>query len=343
MEPPQVQYVTTSDGYSIAYSSAGSGKPVVFLPLGLNHIQLAWKHDGRISGWLEALASRFRLVQYDSRGQGLSTRGLKPSHTMADYEIDLGAVLDRLQIEKAVLIGYFYTGHVAIRYALAHPERVEAMLLVATSIAIDDWPLDSLLRMAERNWEAMLYNWVPPDATSEERAAYLAFFKETRTQEDWLTAARVFSRSDVDDVVDGVATPTLVLHPREFLWLPAADSVKLASRIPNARFSLIDGLLPLGDPAQGVAALESFLRDIAAGEAMPLAPSLSEPSTHAGLSAREIEVLKLVAAGRSNQQIADQLVISLNTVARHVSNIFVKTGAANRAEAATYAARHDLL
>jgi DNA-binding CsgD family transcriptional regulator len=252
-------------------------------------------------------------------------------------------VLDRLGLEKVVLLGYFYSGHVAIRYAVEHPERVEALLLVATSVAMDDWPLDSLLRMAERNWDAMLYNWVPPNSTAEERASYLAFFKETRTQEDWLAAARVFNRSSVDDVIDRVMVPTLVLHPREFLWLPPAESVKLASRIPNARFSLIDGLLPLGDPAQGVAALESFLQDIAAGEATPPAPSPSASSKIAELSAREIEVLRLVASGRSNQQIADALVISLNTVARHVSNIFVKTGAANRAEAAAFAARHGML
>jgi two-component system, NarL family, response regulator LiaR len=53
-------------------------------------------------------------------------------------------------------------------------------------------------------------------------------------------------------------------------------------------------------------------------------------------------VLRLVGAGRTNQQIANQLFISLNTVARHVSNIFDKTGAANRAEAGAYAARHGL-
>ena len=47
--------------------------------------------------------------------------------------------------------------------------------------------------------------------------------------------------------------------------------------------------------------------------------------------------------GRSNQEIADALVISLNTVNRHVSNIFVKIGAANRAEAAAFAARHGLI
>jgi DNA-binding CsgD family transcriptional regulator len=62
-----------------------------------------------------------------------------------------------------------------------------------------------------------------------------------------------------------------------------------------------------------------------------------------GLSEREVEVLRLIAAGKTNQEIAEALVISLNTVARHVSNIFDKTGAANRAEAATYAARQGLL
>jgi two-component system, NarL family, response regulator LiaR len=55
-----------------------------------------------------------------------------------------------------------------------------------------------------------------------------------------------------------------------------------------------------------------------------------------------VEVLRLVAAGKSNQQIADELVISLFTVNRHVSNIFAKTGAANRAEAASYATRQGL-
>jgi DNA-binding CsgD family transcriptional regulator/tetratricopeptide (TPR) repeat protein len=62
-----------------------------------------------------------------------------------------------------------------------------------------------------------------------------------------------------------------------------------------------------------------------------------------GLTRREVEVLCLIAAGRSNPDIAADLVISLNTVARHVSNIFSKTGAANRAEAATYAYRHGLV
>jgi class 3 adenylate cyclase/DNA-binding NarL/FixJ family response regulator len=61
-----------------------------------------------------------------------------------------------------------------------------------------------------------------------------------------------------------------------------------------------------------------------------------------GLSQREVEVLHLVAAGKSNREIADTLCISLNTVATHVRNILTKTGTANRTEAAAYALRHGL-
>jgi DNA-binding NarL/FixJ family response regulator len=66
------------------------------------------------------------------------------------------------------------------------------------------------------------------------------------------------------------------------------------------------------------------------------------PAWPAGLTGREVEVLRLIAAGHSNRAIAQALYISPNTVLRHVSNIFTKTGVANRAEAAAYATRHGL-
>ena len=62
-----------------------------------------------------------------------------------------------------------------------------------------------------------------------------------------------------------------------------------------------------------------------------------------GLSAREVEVLRLVAAGRSNRQIGETLFISPNTAANHVRAILQKTSSTNRAEATAYAARHGLL
>ena len=69
---------------------------------------------------------------------------------------------------------------------------------------------------------------------------------------------------------------------------------------------------------------------------------LSGPSTPDDLTAREAEVLRLIAIGRSNADIATVLSISLSTVATHVRNILAKTGCANRTEAAAYAIRHGL-
>jgi DNA-binding CsgD family transcriptional regulator len=62
----------------------------------------------------------------------------------------------------------------------------------------------------------------------------------------------------------------------------------------------------------------------------------------AGLTGREVEVLRLIAAGHSNRAIAQALYISPNTVLHHVSSIFVKLEVANRAEAAAYAIRQGL-
>jgi DNA-binding CsgD family transcriptional regulator len=61
------------------------------------------------------------------------------------------------------------------------------------------------------------------------------------------------------------------------------------------------------------------------------------------LSWREVEILRLVAAGKSNREIGEELFISGHTVANHVRNILRKTGASNRTEAAGYAYRHALL
>jgi len=62
-----------------------------------------------------------------------------------------------------------------------------------------------------------------------------------------------------------------------------------------------------------------------------------------GLTVREVEVLRLIARGRSNREVAHALVISERTVARHVQNIFAKLRVSSRASASVFAAEHDLL
>lgn len=68
-----------------------------------------------------------------------------------------------------------------------------------------------------------------------------------------------------------------------------------------------------------------------------------QPTETAGLTSRELEVLRLVAAGKSNREIAAELIISEHTVARHMQNIFAKLGVSSRTAASSFAFEHDLL
>jgi len=61
------------------------------------------------------------------------------------------------------------------------------------------------------------------------------------------------------------------------------------------------------------------------------------------LTERQVEILRLIALGRSNAQIAEELVLSAHTVKHHVTNILNKIGSDNRAGAASFAQRHHLL
>jgi DNA-binding NarL/FixJ family response regulator len=63
----------------------------------------------------------------------------------------------------------------------------------------------------------------------------------------------------------------------------------------------------------------------------------------AGLTPREVEVLRLVARGLSIKEVAKRLVISAKTASNHVEHIYTKIGASNRAAASLYAMRHGLL
>jgi len=75
---------------------------------------------------------------------------------------------------------------------------------------------------------------------------------------------------------------------------------------------------------------------------MELSPR-REPKAPGGLSAREVQVLRLVATGKTNRAIADELFISERTVERHVSNIFIKLDVSSRAAATAYAYEHQLV
>ena len=110
-----------------------------------------------------------------------------------------------------------------------------------------------------------------------------------------------------------------------------------------------------GDRAKAVALLDEALNLTEALQMEPLteritglrkagdATSRSTPSLPDGITQRELDMMRLIAVGSSNPMIAEELVISINTVERHVSNILRKSRSANRAESVAYAARHGLI
>lgn len=104
----------------------------------------------------------------------------------------------------------------------------------------------------------------------------------------------------------------------------------------------------LGDEEGARLELEStreLFTELGAGPDLRQVDSLLTPDRPArgGLSEREIEVLRLVAAGMTNREIATRLYISERTVHRHISNIFGRIGVSSRAAAAAYAVQHGLL
>jgi DNA-binding CsgD family transcriptional regulator len=94
------------------------------------------------------------------------------------------------------------------------------------------------------------------------------------------------------------------------------------------------------DGARGVFRQLGALPDLARAQA--LSPKAA-PKAKGGLTAREVQLLRLVAAGKTNRAIAAELVLSERTVDRHVSNIFAKLGVSSRAAATAYAYQHQLV
>jgi pimeloyl-ACP methyl ester carboxylesterase len=92
MESVAVQYTTTSDGFSIAYAVKGEGTPLVFMPRPFNHLTILSQVASNYAA-LTALEARFRLIRYDSRGQGLSTRGLPDEVSIEHFALDPGMTL----------------------------------------------------------------------------------------------------------------------------------------------------------------------------------------------------------------------------------------------------------
>jgi DNA-binding CsgD family transcriptional regulator/pimeloyl-ACP methyl ester carboxylesterase len=163
--------------------------------------------------------------------------------------------------------------------------------------------------------------------------------RESSDGEMAASAFELWARTDLRDLLGHVSAPTLVLHRREDPVVPVELGRALAALIPYARFELLDGSWHqpwLGDVAAVLTLAGDFF-----GFTPPAAPAHRNPAPT--LTAREREVLRLVAQGLNDAGIAERLVVSAHTVHRHVANIRNRLGQPSRAAAAAHAARHGLI
>jgi len=136
------------------------------------------------------------------------------------------------------------------------------------------------------------------------------------------------------------ALPTLRAACRRWQELDAPyDAARVRLLLAGAYRALGDGDAALRELDEAEA---TFGRLGAAPDARRAAALRGRRALPAGLTGREAEVLALVAAGRTNREIADALVLSHKTVARHLSNIFAKLEVTSRTQAAAFAFEHGL-
>jgi pimeloyl-ACP methyl ester carboxylesterase/DNA-binding CsgD family transcriptional regulator len=347
---PRIEFATAADGTRIAWSAVGKGPAVVLTPgVPLSNLEAEWRIPV-LRRALERLAGRVRLIQYDGRGTGRSQRDVTDLSLDAHVR-DLDAVLDAASVRDVVLLGFYHSVITAIAWAARHPDRTRGLVLFGG--AARGWdPMrepgtQALLSLIERDWdtfvESAVHAWLGWPDDAEGRAA-ADWFRTSTSPAVARATLQASAEMDVTAEAATVRAPTLVLHRRDGQVIPLEVSQALADRLPNGRLEILPGAsasLFFERTDEIIDRLTAFALD-PGGLARSTPTTHRAPSTAARgteLSGREREVLRLIAAGESNGQIAATLGLSINTVERHVSNLYRKIDARGRADATAWAIR----
>jgi pimeloyl-ACP methyl ester carboxylesterase/DNA-binding CsgD family transcriptional regulator len=333
-------------GRRVAYAVTGAGPPLVAPAWWVSHLELDWRDQAFCEFW-ESVAEGYTLVRYDRLGVGMSDRDVRDEDLTLDGDVALlCAVLDELALDEVSLVGGSSGGCAAIAFSARFPERVDRLLLYgayADGSAITSPAVrQSIVAAVRSHWglgSRMLADIFSGDTTSVEQKRVARYQREATSPETAAVLLELTYRNDVRSQLDRVRAPTLVVHRRGDRAIPYALGRELAAGIPAAKLIPLDGSAHFpwaGDRLSVARALRSALA--------PAAPvnGAEEPPAML-LSAREREVLVLVASGSSDQEIAEQLVLSRHTVHRHVANIRHKLGRTTRTAAVAEAARLGLL
>lgn len=347
MALPPIRHATTSNGIRIAFHTLGEGPAVVMLfPYHVNHLALNWQvslHRGAI----EFFARYFTVVNLDFRGAGLSERRIA-GLSLETFAEDLDAVLAALRLERVALVAIGPATMVACHVAARSPNRVASLVFIEGGASQANRHVLSL-RHVNPYVEAQMRGALVGGIADRHAAASLAAVARQALEPDALKYWEdVLDDNDLLGVAARVAAPALYVDVADDEVIPLTAGQALVDRLAHATLITVPGRSPMDAwrDRPGVQRIAQFLAEHLGVETDVLRAQRRARKSRVvhstGLAEREVEVLRLIAAGKSNQQIADELFISLNTVSHHLRNIFAKTGTVNRTEAASFAYQQGL-
>ncbi len=295
---PESHFVEVN-GLRVHYKVAGQGQTTFILLHGFGASVYSWHKV------MQPLSQYGTVVAYDRPAFGLTERPVPPWAGENPYSLDanvelLLGLMDRMGIDKAVLVGNSAGGTVAVAAALRHPERVQALVLVDAAIYAGA-PTSSLLRWVMRTPQAhhlgpllvrsiqsrgldiLVTAWHDPtQITAEDRAGYT---KPLRAQ-DWDRALWEFtlaqnSREDLASQLANLQLPTLVITGDDDRIVPTEQSLRLAGDIPRAQLVVVPGCghVPHEErPEEFMRAVEGFVASPKSQVTSPKSPVASDKS-----------------------------------------------------------------
>jgi len=234
------------DGAEIYYAIFGKGAPVILLHGGLGN-------SDHWSNQVPALADHFEVIAIDSRGQGRSTRTRAPI-TYEKMANDVLAVMDKLEIPRASLVGWSDGGEIALKIAISHPDRVDHLFVFGTNYDANG----SKPRGSQRSATFAAY-------AAKSRADYIRLSKTPRQFDelvDWLLPVWRNPMGFTKDQLRTIQAPTLVGDGDHDEVIVLAQVQEMAQLIPHAKLVVLKDTSHFAlwqDPADFNQALLDFL------------------------------------------------------------------------------------
>jgi pimeloyl-ACP methyl ester carboxylesterase/DNA-binding CsgD family transcriptional regulator len=306
------------------------------VPGWLSHVTELWTHPAAARA-LRKLGDGHRFVWYDRLGCGLSDPPLEQPSLESDVD-HLIAVLDDLEIDRCDLIGYSFGGPTAIAFAERHPERVRHLVLYSTyargADLSDEAAYLALVDLVRSGWDLASVTLASVFVADGDRDDVRWFNRFQRHAASPTIAADLLLHGraqDVTGLLGRVGVPTTVVTGGGDPVVPPVRAHELARAIPGARLVTLPGRSHDPFIRDDGAVAEAILAAVEGRPTTPVAPPRLPPVPE--LTGRETDVLRCLARGAANKEIAAELDISEATVERHLTNVYRKLGATGRSDA----------